>query len=119
MMEDASRTTRRPEDRSSRALFGETVDHVKGYLAAEKQAVTLRVKLTVAAAKSLVLFGTVAAVGALFGIGWLLVAAVGALSHLVGHTIAAAIIGAVLLLAAYLSLRRAMGALNDLPGAGA
>lgn len=116
MIDDVTRTVPRPEDRSSRALFGETVKHAKGYLAAEKEAITLRVKLTATVAKTAAVFGVVAAVLALFGLGWLLVAAVGALAHLVGHTWASLIVALVLLLAAYLCVRKAASAVSTLSG---
>lgn len=116
MIEDITGAVRRPEHRSSRALFGESVAHAKGYVAAEKEAITLRVKLTASVAKTVAVFGVVAVVLALFGLGWLLVAGVGALAHLVGYAWAALIVALVLLLAAYLCVRKAARALSILSG---
>ena len=99
-------------------LLGEAVEHTKGYFAAEKEAITLRVRLTATIVRNAAVFGVVAAVLALFGVGWLLVAAVGALAHVIGHTFAALAVGLVLLLSAYLCVRRATGALADLKGLG-
>lgn len=107
-----------PENRSSRVLLGEAVEHAKGYVAAEKDALTLRLQLSVAIARNAAIFGIVAVVLALFGFGWLLVAVVGALAHVIGHTFAALAFGLVLLLAGYFCVRRVTGALSSLKDLG-
>ena len=103
-------------EESIRRLFSDTVQHSKAYVAAEKEALTLRAKLTLAIAKHAVLFGVVAAVLALFGFGWLLAAAVAALSIVMHPALAALLVAIVLLVLAYLCLRRATAGLADLPG---
>lgn len=107
--------TVRPDDRSARSLFSESIEHTKGYLAAEKEAITLRVRLTATVAKTAAIFGAVAAILALFGIGWLLVAVVGALAHLVGYIWAALIVGLTLLIVAFLCVQRVSSAVKSLP----
>lgn len=109
---------RKPEE-SVRRLFSETVGHSKAYIAAEKDALTLRVKLTVAIAKHAVTFGVVAGVLALFGFGWLLSSAVAALSIVMHPALAALLVAVVLLVLAFVCLKLATSRLSDLPGGSA
>ena len=101
---------------SIRRLFNETVDHSKAYISAEKDSLTLRAKLTLAVAKHAVVLGTVAGVLALFGFGWLLSAAVAGLSIVMHPALAALSVAVVLLVLAYVFLKRATSGLSDLPG---
>lgn len=111
-----ARTQSSADTGSIRSLFGDTVQHSKAYLVAEREALTLRVRVTAALLKTAVTFGAVAAVLALFGLGWLLVAAVAALAILIGHVLAALVVGLLLLAAAYLCVRTVMGAVSRIPG---
>lgn len=111
-----ARTSEAPQEESIRQLLSETVDHSKAYIAAEKEALTLRAKLTLAVAKHAAIFGIVAGVLALFGFGWLLSAIVAALSIIMHPALAALLVAVMLLLLAYLCSRRATAGLADLPG---
>lgn len=104
------------DDESIRSLFGDTLQHSKAYLGAEKEALTLRARITAALIKTAAVFGALAGVLALFGLGWLLAAAVGALALLIGDVLAAMVVGLVLLLAAYLCVRQVKSALSRIPG---
>lgn len=115
----AARVRHRSDDESIRELFGDTVQHSRSYIAAQKEALTLRARITAALIKTAVAFGSVAGVLALFGFGWVLAAAVGALALLIGDVLAALVVGLLLLLAAFLCVRRAMSALSRIPGTSA
>ncbi len=114
-MDTAIHTPERPDDVSVRRLVRETVAHSKAYLSAEKEALTLRAKLTVVVARNAAVFGMAAGVLALFGFGWMLVAAAEGLSELVHPAWAALIVAVALMLTALLCVRLATGALRGLP----
>lgn len=112
----AARVRHRSDDESIRELFGDTVEHSRNYIAAQKDALTLRARITAAIVKTAVAFGSIAIVLALFGLSWVLAAAVGALALLIGYVLAALAVGLLLLLAAFLCVRRVMSTLSRLPG---
>ena len=105
----------RGSDRSARSLLRDTIDHSKAYVAAEREALTLRAKLTAAVAKHAAVYGVVAVVMGLFGFGWLLAAVARGLGEVVHPAWAALIVAVALLLIAYLCVRLATGALKALP----
>ena len=111
-----TRDTKTVRDRESiRALFSATVDHSKAYLSAEKQALTLRAQLTLAAFKMAAVFGLLAAVLGLFALGWLLVTIAAALAVLIGAPLAALVVTLLLLVGASVCAWLAVRALKRIP----